>query len=331
MRECSELASVRTYKPFDIVYVADRGQISPVHIILSGCCSIVQYLNINVNLCKLDLFVLPVLCTGNLHKLHVSVQFSNLSRTQVQYENHHGHVVDLQSPKKMESDCDIIQQMCMSSVQNQRETTASIKDETMSDFRDTKASVAAAASADDTTAAIADINDCRSNSSRNSHSNILNANEAMIHRSHFVEIGEFRCGSIFGLGEHMDDRAIVAKHTQVQCLLIPHYWLFEKKQNAGNIWQRLVFIDLFPNPPEYVDKFAKKTTECVRIEMRVGDNTSNSARGAHKYQNTKRNSIKTKEDQKTNGTVNVLVCVSYWLLCWFFLVFWNLFAPRQRI
>lgn len=56
-------------------------------------------------------------------------------------------------------------------------------------------------------------------------------------KSHFVEIGEFNCGSIFGLGEHMDDRVIVAK-VEVQCLLIPHYWLLQKKQNAGNIWQR---------------------------------------------------------------------------------------------
>lgn len=49
MRECSEVASIQTYKPFDIVYVADRGQISPVHIILSGRCSIIQYLNMNVS------------------------------------------------------------------------------------------------------------------------------------------------------------------------------------------------------------------------------------------------------------------------------------------
>lgn len=57
-------------------------------------------------------------------------------------------------------------------------------------------------------------------------------------KSHFVEIGEFSCGSMFGLGEHMEDRVIVAKQTEVQCLLIPQYWLFQKKQNAGNIWQR---------------------------------------------------------------------------------------------
>lgn len=57
-------------------------------------------------------------------------------------------------------------------------------------------------------------------------------------REHFVEICEYNCGSMFNLGEHMEDRAIVAKHMEVQCLLIPHYWLFQKKQNSGNIWQR---------------------------------------------------------------------------------------------
>lgn len=138
------------------------------------------------------------------------------SFAQVKYGNCHQHELDLQSPKKMESDCDIIQQMCVSNIQNQMEIT--FKDETMSDFMDQTATVADA-------------------------STDMNANETTTmddatHRSHFVEIGEFSCGSIFGLGEHMDDRAIVAKHTQVQCLLIPHYWLFEKKQNTGNIWQR---------------------------------------------------------------------------------------------
>lgn len=121
----------------------------------------------------------------------------------------------------MESDCDIIQQVCMSNDQDQM--AIALKDATMSDFMDAVSST-----------------------DNSSHSN-MKTNEATmsdgtIYRSHFVEIGEFSCGSIFGLGEHMDDRAIVAKHTQVQCLLIPRYWLFEKEQNAGNIWQRYVFF-----------------------------------------------------------------------------------------
>lgn len=38
----------------------------------------------------------------------------------------------------------------------------------------------------------------------------------------------------------MKDRVIMAR-TVVQCLLIPRFWLFEKKQNPGNLWERRRF------------------------------------------------------------------------------------------
>lgn len=52
-----------------------------------------------------------------------------------------------------------------------------------------------------------------------------------------VPLGIFSAGSVFGLGEEMVDRAIVARNA-VQCLEIPRYFLFQKTQNLGNIWQR---------------------------------------------------------------------------------------------
>lgn len=61
MKECSELASVKTYKPFDIVYVADQEQINPVHIILSGRCSIIQYLNMNVSIVISRIFTYKII------------------------------------------------------------------------------------------------------------------------------------------------------------------------------------------------------------------------------------------------------------------------------
>lgn len=67
MKKCSELASIQTYKPFDIVYVANRGQASPVRIILSGRCSIIQYLNINVSLSPF------IYCNVNVSPLRVVV------------------------------------------------------------------------------------------------------------------------------------------------------------------------------------------------------------------------------------------------------------------
>lgn len=53
----------------------------------------------------------------------------------------------------------------------------------------------------------------------------------------FVEIATLSAGSIFGLGETITDRAIVAKNV-VQCLEIPRFWLLQRSQNVGNIWQR---------------------------------------------------------------------------------------------
>lgn len=55
---------------------------------------------------------------------------------------------------------------------------------------------------------------------------------------HFVNIGQFRRGSVFGLGEAMDDRIVVARNCVVECLMIPRYWLLQKRQNVGNIWNR---------------------------------------------------------------------------------------------
>lgn len=60
---------------------------------------------------------------------------------------------------------------------------------------------------------------------------------------HFVDIATYSRGSVFGIGEHMVDRAVFAR-SRVQCLLIPRYWLLEKPQNRGNIWNRIrIFLE----------------------------------------------------------------------------------------
>lgn len=60
---------------------------------------------------------------------------------------------------------------------------------------------------------------------------------------HFVDIATYSRGSVFGIGEHMVDRAVFAR-TDVRCLLIPRYWLLEKPQNRGNIWNRIrIFLE----------------------------------------------------------------------------------------
>ncbi|EDW25293.1 GL26512 [Drosophila persimilis] len=59
-------------------------------------------------------------------------------------------------------------------------------------------------------------------------------------RTHFIDVGSLTFGAIFGLGEKMEHRVIMAR-TVVQCLVLPRFWLLEEELNPGNIWQRRRF------------------------------------------------------------------------------------------
>ncbi|KAL9892185.1 uncharacterized protein ACN2A1_007866 isoform 1-T1 [Glossina fuscipes fuscipes] len=67
-----------------------------------------------------------------------------------------------------------------------------------------------------------------------------NKNVKTTQENHFIDVGSLTSGGIFGLGEKLEHRVIMAR-TTVQCLLMPRFWLLEKPQNPGNIWQRRRF------------------------------------------------------------------------------------------
>uniref|UniRef100_A0A336MPJ6 CSON002167 protein n=1 Tax=Culicoides sonorensis TaxID=179676 RepID=A0A336MPJ6_CULSO len=68
--------------------------------------------------------------------------------------------------------------------------------------------------------------------------NIKDENDSHDVDFHFVDVGTMSAGAAFGLGEDLQHKSIVAK-TAVQCLLIPRYWIFQKAQNKGNLWERI--------------------------------------------------------------------------------------------
>lgn len=74
---------------------------------------------------------------------------------------------------------------------------------------------------------------------RNSIRSLI-GNVNVTQESQFVNAGLFSFGGMFGLGEKIEHRAIMSQ-TIVQCLLIPRFWLFEKPQNPGNMWNRIRF------------------------------------------------------------------------------------------
>ncbi|XP_034130776.1 uncharacterized protein LOC117585412, partial [Drosophila guanche] len=94
---------------------------------------------------------------------------------------------------------------------------------------------------------IADFGGIAGKNTTKSIKSAVNKNE-----SHFIDVGKLTFGAIFGLGENMQHRVIMAR-TRVQCLLLPRFFLLEKNQNPGNIWQRrLFYLDCTIPSREYI-------------------------------------------------------------------------------
>ncbi|XP_060663231.1 uncharacterized protein LOC132796175 [Drosophila nasuta] len=74
----------------------------------------------------------------------------------------------------------------------------------------------------------------------------------------FVDVGSLTYGGIFGLGETIVHRVIMAR-TVVQCMLLPRFWLMEPDQNPGHIWKRRKFYleGCVPSREELFGNFLK--------------------------------------------------------------------------
>lgn len=101
----------------------------------------------------------------------------------------------------------------------------------------------------------------------------------------FVDVGTYNCGGIFGIGEEMENRIIIARNV-VQCLMIPRYWLFQKAQNIGNVWTRIkLFLNssvpsqqkLFENflSNQKWKKYKKKTIEEIKRQHGIDASNTN--------------------------------------------------------
>lgn len=98
-----------------------------------------------------------------------------------------------------------------------------------------------------------------SSSSSSAESERFSAQEAKpLTETHFVDVGSLTYGGIFGLGENIIHRVIMAR-TVVQCLLLPRYWLMAEEQNPGHIWQRRRFYleGSIPSREELFSNFLK--------------------------------------------------------------------------
>jgi hypothetical protein len=97
----------------------------------------------------------------------------------------------------------------------------------------------------------------------------------------FVDVAELSVGAVFGIYENIQNRMYIAKN-EVQCLLIPRQWLFQKSQNIGNVWQRIklflnssipsqekLFVEHLKN--QKWKRYKQKTIEQIRQQYKISD------------------------------------------------------------
>ncbi|KAH8246906.1 hypothetical protein KR032_003061 [Drosophila birchii] len=97
--------------------------------------------------------------------------------------------------------------------------------------------------------------------------------------SRFIDVGTISFGGIFGLGEPMKHRVIMAR-TTVQCLTLPRFFLLENKQNPGNIWERRLFYleCMVPSREALFEQFLKNRNwkkfknNLIRQHVKPSDN-----------------------------------------------------------
>lgn len=101
--------------------------------------------------------------------------------------------------------------------------------------------------------------------------------------THFIEVGSLSYGGVFGLGEKMTHRCIMARN-KVQCLQLPRFWLMEQEQNQGHIWQRRRFYleQCIPSREELFNNFLKTRSwdkfKAKYIKSIIGPLTVNSSK-----------------------------------------------------
>ncbi|XP_064554404.1 uncharacterized protein LOC135439600 isoform X4 [Drosophila montana] len=275
-----KLCTLKQYKPLDTIYIHDRGTLTNVHFVLSGECVILQCLEMKViikNGRKIHQLVDQLEDTylnfdsehvvkstsdtinksrnRTFEKLSLSADFACGigSRASTMIPLAHSNS-QMNSPySEGENKC-FVEEEIEAIGESQSSSLGSFKDnlrkftyesEPMINFESQRSKVSIES----------EIYTVSSSSSSSTSRTSINTD---IYESHFIDVGSLTFGGIFGLGEKMHHRVIMARNT-VQCLLLPRFFLLDKKQNPGNIWQRrLFYLDcIIPSREALFDDFLK--------------------------------------------------------------------------
>ncbi|XP_030564223.1 uncharacterized protein LOC115765011 isoform X2 [Drosophila novamexicana] len=306
-----KLCTLKQYKPLDTIYIHDKGTFTNVHFVLSGECVILQCLEMKViikNGRKIHMLVDQLedtflnfdsdFKTGKhvakntsdtnnksrnrtFEKISLSTEFvcgigsKASAMIPLTYTNSQTNSQYSEDENKyfVEEEVEAIDESQSSSLGsfkgNLRNLTSVSGSKINSDSQSSKQSIES---------------ETYTGSPSSSSSTSRTSINKDIYESHFIDVGSLTFGGIFGLGEKMHHRVIMARNT-VQCLLLPRFFLLDKKQNPGNIWQRrLFYLDcIIPSREALFDDFLKtlkwKKFKFDFIHQNILSNTIDHARG----------------------------------------------------
>ncbi|XP_037911720.1 uncharacterized protein LOC119651940 isoform X2 [Hermetia illucens] len=217
IRECCILSKIKEYDPHQMVYYEDKGLLNFVHFILSGQCTILQCLKVqaqrveknekrytlsNLVLKKSDSHEIMEQINQTAKDYYTRTQSGGVANEIRRFDLEHVFQPSAPVPSKKGS-LRISTNIPVEELYDTR-LLSKVNDQLITDLFET-----------------------------NEEEQLKNE----VIEYHFIEVGTLTCGAIFGLGERMEHRMIMAKST-VQCLLIPRFWLLQKAQNIANIWRR---------------------------------------------------------------------------------------------
>ncbi|KRF78599.1 uncharacterized protein [Drosophila virilis] len=305
-----KLCTLKQYKPLDTIYIHDKGTLTNVHFVLSGECVILQCLEMKViikNGRKIHQLVDQLedtflnfdsdFKTGKhvgknssdtnnksrnrrLDKLSLSTEFicgmDSRASTLIPltYSNS-----QMNSPYSEDENKYFVEEEIEAIDESQPSSLGSFKD----NLRNLTSDSGPINSSESQRSKVSIESEIYTASTSSSSSTSRASINTDIYESHFIDVGSLTFGGIFGLGEKMHHRVIMARNT-VQCLLLPRFFLLDKKQNPGNIWQRrLFYLDcIIPSREALFDDFLKtlkwKKFKAEFIQENILSNTVDIAR-----------------------------------------------------
>ncbi|XP_053970026.1 uncharacterized protein LOC128871896 [Anastrepha ludens] len=250
-----KIATLQQFEPYETIYHQDKGLESFVHFVISGTCMILQCLKIKVSIKRgrKHFELVEVTKSEDLFKKPSATEIRSYVREKTTYSTfslddtksvsdedilakEQRNMKKIMNIQTIERECQMYNPAGRSSGSSKIDYKSSIGSSFMADEEKNIKNV------EEEEESVNDYDSDLDEISEDSVKRIIDEkylgtqSESRI-ENHFIEVCRVSKGGIFGLGETMEHRIIMTE-TTVQCLVLPKYWLLEREQNPGNMWEK---------------------------------------------------------------------------------------------